>query len=191
MFSNHDHELDIPIENPYGAAQRFLERNDLPLAHLDTVVQFIEKNTAGVNIGTGGNEYVDPYTGETFLRNGHLNLELKRAVGASRYQASANSFPTSSTAAAPPSSYMDPFTGASRYSGDPQPPPSALGTTGVIPVVMHPLLIIRYCGSHSPVQVFAFQASKRLCHARQTLSIRRSLPSGNCKRPLTSPRPKN
>jgi phospholipase A-2-activating protein len=58
--------LDIHIENPYGAAQRFLERNDLPLTYVDEVVRFIEKNTAGVNIGTGGNEFVDPFTGNMF-----------------------------------------------------------------------------------------------------------------------------
>ena len=56
------HRLDI--ENPYGAAQRFLQSNELPLTYVDEVVKFIEKNTAGVNIGTGGEDYVDPYTGK-------------------------------------------------------------------------------------------------------------------------------
>lgn len=50
-------------DNPFSAAQRFLEVNELPLTYLDEVVRFIETNTAGVNIGTGGNEFVDPYTG--------------------------------------------------------------------------------------------------------------------------------
>jgi phospholipase A-2-activating protein len=82
-------------ENPYGAAQRFLERNELPTTYVDQVVQFIEKNTGGVNLGSGNNnEYADPFT------------------GASRYQSSANSASTG-----PASSYMDPYTGASRYSG--------------------------------------------------------------------------
>lgn len=49
-------------ENPYSAAQRFLQNHDLPLSYLDEVVRFIEKNTAGVNINTGS-EFVDPYTG--------------------------------------------------------------------------------------------------------------------------------
>jgi len=57
--------LTISTENPYGAAQRFLDRHDLPHTYVDQVVQFIEKNTAGINMGTGGNEYVDPYTGKT------------------------------------------------------------------------------------------------------------------------------
>ena len=51
-------------ENPYNAAQKFLQSNDLPLTYIDEVVKFIEKNTAGVNIGTGGDEYVDPFTGD-------------------------------------------------------------------------------------------------------------------------------
>ena len=80
-------------DNPYSAAQRFLQANELPLSYIDQVVQFIEKNTAGVNIGTGGEEYVDPFT------------------GASRYRANAGS----NNNAAAPAEYMDPFTGASRY----------------------------------------------------------------------------
>lgn len=51
-------------ENPYNAAQRFLQNNELPLSYLDEVVKFIEKSTAGVNIGTGGDQFVDPFTGE-------------------------------------------------------------------------------------------------------------------------------
>jgi phospholipase A-2-activating protein len=53
----------LPIENPYSAAQRFLEKNDLPLSYIDQVVQFIEKNTGGINLG-GNEEFVDPFTGE-------------------------------------------------------------------------------------------------------------------------------
>jgi phospholipase A-2-activating protein len=50
-------------ENPYTAAQRFLEQNDLSTNYIDEVVKFIEKNTAGVNLGAS-NDYVDPYTGK-------------------------------------------------------------------------------------------------------------------------------
>ena len=57
-------KLIVGSENPYGAAQRFLQSNNLPLTYIDEVVKFIEKNTAGVNIGVGGEEYVDPYTGK-------------------------------------------------------------------------------------------------------------------------------
>lgn len=50
-------------ENPYSAAQRFLENHELPLTYLDEVVKFIEKNVSGVNISGGNSQYVDPFTG--------------------------------------------------------------------------------------------------------------------------------
>ncbi|TFK42378.1 WD40-repeat-containing domain protein [Crucibulum laeve] len=112
-------------ENPYSAAQRFLESNDLPLTYLDEVVRFIEKNTAGVNIGTGGEEYVDPYTGASRYRSSASSVPTSAPAsgymdpytGASRYTAT----PQTSAPSAPSSAYMDPFTGASRYTGTPQP----------------------------------------------------------------------
>lgn len=65
MFLSKLHEKTFTgfAENPYTAAQRFLHANELSLNYLDEVVRFIETNTAGVNIGTGGEEYQDPYTG--------------------------------------------------------------------------------------------------------------------------------
>ncbi|KAF8623553.1 hypothetical protein AX15_006324 [Amanita polypyramis BW_CC] len=80
-------------ENPFTAAQRFLQDNDMPLSYIDQVVRFIEKNTAGVSLG-GSTEYIDPYT------------------GASRYR----SIPSPVTSPAPTSSFADPFTGASRHT---------------------------------------------------------------------------
>ncbi|KAK9471113.1 WD40-repeat-containing domain protein [Dipodascopsis tothii] len=47
-------------ENPYDAARRFLERNELPLEYLDQTAQFIEQNTAGVQIGATA-PAEDPY----------------------------------------------------------------------------------------------------------------------------------
>jgi len=57
--------FNISAENPYVAAQRFLDANDLPHTYLDEVVKFIEKNTTPVNLG-GSDEYVDPFTGISF-----------------------------------------------------------------------------------------------------------------------------
>ncbi|KZS90036.1 phospholipase A-2-activating protein [Sistotremastrum niveocremeum HHB9708] len=85
-------------ENPYEAAQRFLQSNDLPLSYIDQVVQFIETNTSGVTLGDSSSQYVDPYT------------------GASRYVSSGSSTNTGSQGA------VDPYTGASRYQA---PAPSA------------------------------------------------------------------
>lgn len=51
-------------ENPWMAAQKFLEKNELPATYADQVVQFIEKNTGGVQLGQAGAEtYSDPLTG--------------------------------------------------------------------------------------------------------------------------------
>ena len=55
-------------ENPYTAAQRFLNAHELPMTYLDEVVRFIEKNTGGVNLG-GGAQYSDPFTG---MENTHV-----------------------------------------------------------------------------------------------------------------------
>jgi phospholipase A-2-activating protein len=47
-------------QNPYEAAQKFLERNGLEMGYIDQVVKFIEQNTGGVQLGVGGGA-VDPY----------------------------------------------------------------------------------------------------------------------------------
>jgi phospholipase A-2-activating protein len=127
-------------DNPFSAAQKFLESNDLPLTYIDEVVKFIEKNTSGINIGSGGEEYVDPFTGASRYRGSSASVPTSapRSVyqdpftGASRYSGSSQSTPSADT-----SSFMDPFTGASRYSGAaqgnvPAPPPAS--TAKVIPV---------------------------------------------------------
>ncbi|EGN95604.1 hypothetical protein SERLA73DRAFT_95149 [Serpula lacrymans var. lacrymans S7.3] len=147
--------LKLPFDvtdNPYAAAQRFLERNELSLNYIDEVVRFIEKNTAGVNLGSGGNEYVDPYT------------------GASRYQGSAAPVPT----AAPPSSYMDPFTGASRYSGAPEPsvhvpaPPPSLPVPNIIPFTK---FVSFKQANVSAMQMKLYQFDEALRHEISTASL--------------------
>lgn len=50
-------------DNPYAAAQRFLERYELPPSYLEQIVQFIDKNTEGVSIGAGQQPHSDPYSG--------------------------------------------------------------------------------------------------------------------------------
>ena len=47
-------------QNPYEAAQRFLQKHDLDMGYIDQVVKFIEQNTGGVNLGMGTGA-VDPY----------------------------------------------------------------------------------------------------------------------------------
>lgn len=113
--------LKLPFnlsENPYAAAQRFLEKNDLPQQYIDQVVKFIETNTQGVSLG--GPQYVDPYT------------------GASRYQPGGGASGTASTAAAPPSttsgSTAGTYTGARNvdpYTSSAAAPASGHSSAGV------------------------------------------------------------
>ncbi|KAK9465476.1 WD40-repeat-containing domain protein [Lipomyces arxii] len=48
-------------ENPYNAARRFLEKNELPLEYLDETAKFIETNSGGVQIGQSHGPIDDPY----------------------------------------------------------------------------------------------------------------------------------
>ncbi|KAF5330954.1 hypothetical protein D9619_005411 [Psilocybe cf. subviscida] len=129
-------------ENPFSAAQRFLQSNDLPLTYIDEVVKFIEKNTSGVNIGTSGEEYVDPFTGASRYRAAapasaaSTGQYVDPFTGASRYVAS----PPPASGGAGGTDYSDPFTGASRYSGaasatqQQAPAPAAAPAAKILPV---------------------------------------------------------
>ncbi|KAG6833074.1 hypothetical protein H0H87_011819 [Tephrocybe sp. NHM501043] len=112
-------------DNPFAAAQKFLETNDLPLTYIDEVVKFIEKNTSGVNIGTGGEEYRSTTAGPP----AQASIYQDPYTGASRYRGTPQA-PVSSAAA---SEYVDPFTGASRYSGAPK-TPGSVAPANVLPV---------------------------------------------------------
>lgn len=43
-----------------------MQANEIPESYIDQIVKFIEQNTGGAQLGTGGDTYVDPYTG-TYL----------------------------------------------------------------------------------------------------------------------------
>lgn len=81
-------------DDPYVAAHKFLEKNILPAAYLDQVVNFILKNSADPN----QNQHVDPNYVDPF-------------TGASRYTPSG-----SGSSAGNSGMNLDPFTGASSYS---------------------------------------------------------------------------
>ena len=119
-------------ENPFEAAQRFLLAHELPLTYIDQVVKFIEGHTAGVTIGTS-NQFIDPYTGgQLFLP--YLSAAYLTIVGDSRYQSTSSSAPPAGNT----HDYVDPFTGASRYSGAPSqvpPPPAVPVPKSLLPIV--------------------------------------------------------
>ena len=115
--------LKLPFnlsENPYAAAQRFLEKNDLSQNYIDQVVQFIEKNTQGVSLG--GSEYVDPYTG-TSRYTGAPGSSSSRAAPA---PPSAPSGPTYTG-----SGNVDPYTSSQPSSGS-RPKTSILPQRGAL-----------------------------------------------------------
>lgn len=102
-----------------------MERNELPTTYADQVVEFIEKNTAGVELGTGGGEaYVDPYTGSSRYTGGGVPTGNRSGAlagdpltGGSRY--TGGGVPTGGASYGGGS---DPFTGGSSYSTTPAAP---------------------------------------------------------------------
>lgn len=59
--------LKLPFnvtEDPWFAAQRFLDNNSLSQLFLDQVANFIIDNTKGVTLGQESSGYVDPFTGQ-------------------------------------------------------------------------------------------------------------------------------
>ncbi len=102
-------------ENPYFAAQRFIDKNELPQAFLEQIVKFIDQNTdgeAGSGSGAGASTYVDPYTGAS---------RYTGSGGGGGGGSSTARAPTQASAPAAPSGTFnnpDPFTSS-------RPPPSS------------------------------------------------------------------
>ncbi|KAK0211219.1 phospholipase A-2-activating protein [Desarmillaria ectypa] len=161
-------------ENPYAAAQRFLEKNDLPLSYIDQVVQFIEKNTSGVNLGSGGEDYVDPFTGASRYRSsaasvpasGPPSAYVDPYTGASRYMASSSTPATAQPASS--SAYMDPFTGASRYSGVPPQSAPSPPKPSILPV---PIPLAFKQANVSAMQSKLFEFNDSLCREISTATL--------------------
>ena len=56
------------LDDPYVAAHKFLEKNEISQGYLDEVANFIIKNTQGVVIGqSSSSQQGDPFTGRIFL----------------------------------------------------------------------------------------------------------------------------
>ncbi|ODO08391.1 phospholipase A-2-activating protein [Cryptococcus wingfieldii CBS 7118] len=109
-------------QNPWIAAQTFLQDNELPGSYLDQVVQFIEKNTAGQTLGGGEAQgYVDPFTGGSRYTGGGVPMAGGQAnnadpfTGGSRY--TGGGVPTHT----PSYGGGDPFTSSGAYSSTPPP----------------------------------------------------------------------
>ena len=64
-------------ENPYAAAQRFIERNNLPMVYLDQITNYIiqQAGEGAAAAVSGGSEYQDPFTGSSnAICHFHSNL---------------------------------------------------------------------------------------------------------------------
>jgi phospholipase A-2-activating protein len=57
----------VTTENTFTAAQRFLDRHQLPMSYLDQVADFISKNVGTPALSGGGEEFQDPFTGMDIL----------------------------------------------------------------------------------------------------------------------------
>ncbi|KAL7268112.1 WD repeat protein Lub1 [Rhizina undulata] len=60
-------------QNPFEAARKFLENNELPISYLDTVGNFIVKNTEGVSIGQQEPERPDPFAENRYRPDGNTS----------------------------------------------------------------------------------------------------------------------
>lgn len=66
-------------ENPFEAARKFLERNELPITYLDTVGNFIVTNAKGVELGAGKDRGgPDPWGTENRYRPGETSSPAPR-----------------------------------------------------------------------------------------------------------------
>ncbi|KAJ2381415.1 hypothetical protein GGI23_007590, partial [Coemansia sp. RSA 2559] len=99
-------------ENPYTAAQRFLEKNELSMEHLDTVANFITTNADGVTLGGDSQQqsYADPFTGGNRYvpsqQASSSNGGGSSATGGDPYTGGARYMPSGPGSYIPPSEYV-------------------------------------------------------------------------------------
>ncbi|TDZ39724.1 Ubiquitin homeostasis protein lub1 [Colletotrichum trifolii] len=88
---SYDYVFDVDIEdgkpplklpynlsqNPYDAATKFLNDNELPISYLDNVANFITQNTQGATLGQSAPASSDPYGTESRYRPGESELRPK------------------------------------------------------------------------------------------------------------------
>ncbi|KAK3090943.1 hypothetical protein FSP39_015921 [Pinctada imbricata] len=110
--------LKLPFnvtEDPWFAAQKFLEKNGLSQLFLDQVANFIVENTKGVTLGRQNPQYADPFTGGNRHVPGSDNLH-NGGTGDDPFTGGGRYIPGSGDQPAQPSFGADPFTGSSSYS---------------------------------------------------------------------------
>jgi phospholipase A-2-activating protein len=69
-------------EDPWFAAQKFIDKNNLSQAYLEQVANFIVNNTKGMQVGPATpSEYTDPFTGGNRYVPGTRNADLPQVGG--------------------------------------------------------------------------------------------------------------
>ncbi|XP_061181732.1 phospholipase A-2-activating protein-like [Saccostrea echinata] len=110
--------LKLPFnvtEDPWFAAQRFLEKNSLSQLFLDQVANFIIDNTKGVTLGQETSGYVDPFTGGSrHVPGSQSSISSAPASGTDPFTGGGRYIPGGQTSQ-PQISGSDPFTGAGSY----------------------------------------------------------------------------
>lgn len=108
--------LKLPFsvsDNPYTVAQKWLAKHGLPDTYVDQIVEFIDKNTSGVSIGStaGG---ADPFTGAGSYRPGNAPPSGTGNVGADPFTGAGSYRPSQPGGSNGQSSGGDPWTGSSN-----------------------------------------------------------------------------
>ncbi|WAR24642.1 PLAP-like protein [Mya arenaria] len=103
-------------EDPWFAAQMFIEKNNLSQAFLDQVANFITENTKGATLTQGsGASYADPFTGgNRYVPGSSSSTSTEGAdpfTGGGRYIPGGSSAPSAGGGGGG----ADPFTGGGRY----------------------------------------------------------------------------
>ncbi|CAF3244551.1 unnamed protein product [Rotaria socialis] len=126
-------ELDegVPLKLPYNvtddpwfAAQTFIQRHELSQMFLDQVAQFIITNTKGMVIDQSASDYVDPFTGDVrYVPIGTSPMDTTGPqtnndpfTGTGRYVPNVTPNVSLSSTRKETTSNQDPFTGAGRYT---------------------------------------------------------------------------
>ncbi|KAK2052777.1 PFU-domain-containing protein [Colletotrichum caudatum] len=96
---SYDYVFDVDIEdgkpplklpynlsqNPYDAATKFLNDNELPLSYLDNVAGFITQNTQGATLGQSAPTGPDPYGSDSRYRPGEAEPVAQKLLPHTEY----------------------------------------------------------------------------------------------------------
>ncbi|KAL5022612.1 hypothetical protein ScPMuIL_001767 [Solemya velum] len=110
--------LKLPFnitEDPWFAAQKFIEKNQLSQLFLDQVANFIVENTKGVTLGQGQPVNSDPFTGGNRYIPGSGGDNAGTTQGSNPFTSGVRNVPIPDTTQQFMPHGADPFTGGASY----------------------------------------------------------------------------